>query len=111
MRRLSLPAIGIFFLFFTPLPSIRAQINVATIDKYKDQALDDLQSRREQYKHIALQIWGFAELGYKETQSSALHKKTLTDNGFTIKAGVAAMPTLAAWPVTPVVIIYLVRHP
>lgn len=93
MRQLSLPAIGIFFLFFIPLRSIRAQIDVATIDKYKNQALGDLQSRREQYKHIALQIWGFAELGYKETQSSALHQKTLTDNGFTIKAGVADIPT------------------
>ena len=93
MRRLSLPAIGILYLFFISLSSIHAQNNTAAIDKYKDQALDDLQSRREQYKHIALQIWGFAELGYKETQSSTLHQKTLADNGFTVKAGVAGIPT------------------
>jgi aminobenzoyl-glutamate utilization protein B len=93
MRRLVPLATGIVFLFFAPISSIHAQINTATIDKYKNQALDDLQARREQYKHIALQIWGFAELGYKETQSSALHQKTLTDNGFTVQPGVAGIPT------------------
>jgi aminobenzoyl-glutamate utilization protein B len=93
MRRLLLPGIGLSVLFSLLCSSLYAQVNTAAIEKYKNQALDDLQARREQYKQIALQIWGFAELGYKETQSSALHQKTLTDNGFTVQAGVAGIPT------------------
>ena len=61
--------------------------------KYKAQALTDLQSQYPQYKDIALQIWGYAEVGYKESKSSALHQKTLADNGFNVQAGVAGLPT------------------
>lgn len=93
MRRLSLPVIGILLLFIGPTQVACAQPDAPNISKYKTQALSDLQSRREQYKQIALKIWGYAELGYKETQSSALHQKTLADNGFTIQTGVAGMPT------------------
>lgn len=53
-------------------------------------AMDD---KYEQYKSIALDIWNYAELGYKETQSSALLQKTLVDNGFEVKPGVAGIPT------------------
>ena len=41
----------------------------------------------------ALKIWTFAEIGYHETQSSALLQATLKDAGFTVKSGVAGMPT------------------
>ena len=63
---------------------------VATI---KTQALQDLQARYADYRQVALSIWGFAEVGYKETKSSALLQKTLKDNGFTVQAGVADIPT------------------
>jgi aminobenzoyl-glutamate utilization protein B len=66
---------------------------VGPAGKYKSQAITDLQSQYEFYKGIATQIWAYAEVGYKETQSSALHQKTLTDNGFTVQAGVAGLPT------------------
>ena len=45
------------------------------------------------YKDIALQIWNYAEVGYKEVKSAALLQKTLSDNGFDVKAGVAGIPT------------------
>ncbi len=41
----------------------------------------------------ALQIWKFAELGYQETQSSALLQQRLKAAGFEIKTGVAGEPT------------------
>lgn len=59
----------------------------------KVQANQDIQSGYTVYKDIALKIWNFAELGYKEVQSSALLQKTLSDQGFTIQSGVADIPT------------------
>ena len=59
----------------------------------KSQAVTEIQSRYADYKKIALQIWEYAEVGYKEVKSSALLQKTLSDNGFTVKAGVADIPT------------------
>ncbi len=77
------------------ITSIHAQKkkNNDASDKLKTQAITDIQSKYDDYKKIALQIWGFAEVGYKETQSSALHQKTLSANGFTLQSGVAEIPT------------------
>ncbi|OGX82563.1 amidohydrolase [Hymenobacter glacialis] len=65
----------------------------ADVEAMKAQAQQDLQSRYNEYRQVAQRIWGFAEVGYKETQSSALLQKTLRDNGFTVQAGVADIPT------------------
>ncbi|OGX87025.1 amidohydrolase [Hymenobacter lapidarius] len=65
----------------------------ADVEAMKAQAQQDLQSRYNEYRQVAQRIWGFAEVGYKETQSSALLQKTLRDNGFAVQAGVADIPT------------------
>lgn len=62
-------------------------------ESLKEQAKTDIQAQYNQYKDIALQIWNYAEVGYKEVKSSALLQKTLADNGFEVKAGVAEIPT------------------
>ncbi len=62
-------------------------------DPLKTQAMADLQAGYADYKKVALQIWEYAEVGYKEVKSSALLQKTLSDNGFDVKAGVADIPT------------------
>ncbi len=62
-------------------------------DDLKSDAMESLDARYAEYKNIALNIWNFAELGYKETQSSALLQKTLRDNGFEVNAPVAGIPT------------------
>jgi aminobenzoyl-glutamate utilization protein B len=59
----------------------------------KQQAAAQIQSKYDDYKKIALQIWDYAEVGYKEVKSSALLQKTLSDAGFSVKAGVADIPT------------------
>jgi aminobenzoyl-glutamate utilization protein B len=59
----------------------------------KTQAMQELQAHYTDYRLLAQRIWGFAELGYKETQSSALLQKTLRDHGFVVQAGVAGIPT------------------
>ena len=61
--------------------------------KLKEEAIQYLQSRADQYKRNAMDIWSFAELGYKEIKSAALHQQTLKENGFTVEAGVAEIPT------------------
>lgn len=61
--------------------------------KTKPEILKSLDSKAEQYSIIAKKIWDFAEVGYKETQSSALLQQTLQDAGFTIQTNVAGMPT------------------
>jgi aminobenzoyl-glutamate utilization protein B len=59
----------------------------------KEAALKDIAAKHDQYKDIALQIWNYAEVGYKEVKSSALLQKTLSENGFDVQAGVAGIPT------------------
>ena len=55
--------------------------------------LADVEAHRAIDADTALAIWGYAEVGYQEKQSSALLQKVLTDAGFTVTAGVADIPT------------------
>ncbi len=72
-----------------------AQKKKSTIsnDAIKEQAIKDIQNKYNDYKRIALQIWDYSEVGYKEVKSSALHQKTLSENDFKVEAGVADIPT------------------
>ncbi|GAC1367840.1 MAG: M20 family metallopeptidase [Hymenobacter sp.] len=65
----------------------------APVEAVKTQALKEIQDHYADYRQLALQIWGFAEVGYKESKSSALLQKTLRDHGFAVQAGVAGIPT------------------
>ncbi len=66
---------------------------ISPVDLLKSDAEQDIQSQYDLYKKTALQIWGFAEVGYKEVKSSALLQTLLSDQGFTVQAGVADEPT------------------
>ena len=61
--------------------------------KTKPEILKALDAKAGQYSEIAKSIWGYAEVGYKEVQSSALLQKTLTDAGFAVQNNIAGMPT------------------
>lgn len=61
--------------------------------KTKQDVIKSIDSKFDQYSNVAQQIWGFAEVGFQETQSSNLLQKTLSDAGFKIERGVASMPT------------------
>ena len=75
--------------------SVSAQNNSNTklVNNLKKEASENIQTGYDAYKSIALNIWGFAEVGYKEVKSSALLQTTLKNNGFNVEAGVAGMPT------------------
>ena len=64
-----------------------------------DQVLSALDLKRDAYAGIANQIWTFAELGYQEEKSSALLQQELRAAGFTVRSGVADIPTafVASW--------------
>lgn len=59
----------------------------------KKSVLQKLDSQSEKFSDIAMEIWGLAEMGYQEEKSSALLQKTLSDEGFTVKSGIADIPT------------------
>lgn len=54
---------------------------------------EGIDSKRALYTDVARQIWNFAEVGYRESKSSALLADTLSAAGFTIRKGVADIPT------------------
>lgn len=61
--------------------------------KKTEDVIRKLDSQTEAYSAIAQNIWDLAEMGYQEEKSSALLQQTLSDAGFTIKKGVAGIPT------------------
>lgn len=68
----------------------QTKINLASV---KSQAFNDLNAEKDHYKKIALQIWDYAELGYKEVRSSTILQDELKAQGFTVESGVAGIPT------------------
>ena len=59
--------------------------SVAALNATKDAAIKSLTVNYEADKTTALQIWDFAEVGYKENKSAALHIQHLKEAGFTLK--------------------------
>lgn len=59
----------------------------------KDAVVRAIDSRQAHYTDVAHQIWTYAEVGFKETKSSALLQQELESAGFSVEPGVAGMPT------------------
>jgi aminobenzoyl-glutamate utilization protein B len=74
-------------------------ISVATVSAQQPIAPDRaalisaIDAKREKYAGVAKEIWGFAEVGFQETKSSALLQQQLKAAGFQVTAGVAGIPT------------------
>ena len=77
---------------YTPiiLLLLSCPLGAAAQDFSVTDAVDGYGSR---YIDIAQQIWEWAELGYQEERSAALLQDALREEGFTLEAGVAGMPT------------------
>ena len=65
----------------------------------KEDVLRRMEAKAPYYGEISRKIWEFAEVGYKETSSSALLREELRRAGFRVEDGVAGMPTafVATW--------------
>lgn len=60
----------------------------------RDQILvESIEQNLDTYRKLAMEIWGYAEVGYQEYQSSRALQQMLTTSGFTIQPAVAGMPT------------------
>jgi aminobenzoyl-glutamate utilization protein B len=83
------------FLFFIAsyIGMAQGSASAKTIDGLKNEVAKSIQANYESYKKIALAIWDYAEVGYKETKSSTLLENTLRENGFAVEAGVVGIPT------------------
>jgi aminobenzoyl-glutamate utilization protein B len=62
-------------------------------DSDKLRVIKRINSLESTYGQIAQKIWNYAEVGYKEKQSSLLLQETLRQAGFQVEAGVADIPT------------------
>ncbi|MBL7864378.1 MAG: amidohydrolase [Cyclobacteriaceae bacterium] len=62
-------------------------------DKDKQFILNEIDKHAATYKKVSRDIWGFAELGFNETKSTAELQDLLKKAGFTVEAGVSGMPT------------------
>ena len=60
---------------------------------YSDALLDSIYTHKAKFENVALEIWNYAELGYQEEKSSSLLAKSLEDEGFVIKRGLAGIPS------------------
>ena len=58
-----------------------------------DGVLASIDAKFDAYDRLQKQVWGFAEVGFQETASSAALRAALEQAGFTVKAGVADEPT------------------
>ena len=72
---------------------------LATAQTPHDAVAAHIEAKATDYASVAQQIWDLAEVGYQETESSALLKAQLASAGFQIEEGVAGMPTafIASW--------------
>ena len=73
--------------------------SLAAQAKGTEAMLASIDAKGSAYAGIAKQIWGFAEVGYQETKSSALLQDQLRGAGFRVESGVAEIPTafVATW--------------
>ena len=85
--------LALFLLLTTASFAQKKKTVVPGNEPLKTESMKMLEGGYEQYKQIALQIWDHAELGYKEVKSTALLQQTLKNEGFTVEAGVADIPT------------------
>lgn len=52
-----------------------------------------IESNRSMFTHLSNEVWGYAELGYKEFESSKALEDALEEGGFKLERGVADIPT------------------
>ena len=72
--------------------------STARLDALKTEVLRDVDSRSAFTQQMIDQIFSFGELGFQETETSKYLIGVLRKNGFTVKEGIAGIPT--AWVAT-----------
>lgn len=85
------------FLLLAPSLALLAAVPLAAQEPVDPIAT--VEAEAERTERVAKQIWDYAEVGYLELRSSNLLKDELRGEGFSIKEGVAGIPTafIAEW--------------
>lgn len=79
--------------YISPILAILVLSGTALAQKTKQDLIKSIDSHGDQYRAAAQKIWGFAEVGFQETQSSAVLQQMLKEAGFTVQDNIAGMPT------------------
>ena len=80
-------------LLLSALALLPVAANAAISDADRGAITRAVDGRAPVLAETAKAIWNFAEVGYQENRSAALLQKQLQAAGFTVKPGVAGMPT------------------
>jgi len=82
-----------YLLAISTLLAVAGQQAIQAQSPDRQAVLASIDSRARQYADVAMKIWECAEVGYQEQKSSALLQEQLKSAGFTVKPGVAEIPT------------------
>lgn len=94
----SIFALVLFWANTLMLVPFAAVAQSAEVDSWKQQLLEDIDSRRHFTANVVDQIFSYGELGFQEFETSRYLVGLLRENGFTVEEGVAGIPT--AWVAT-----------
>ena len=74
-------------------------LSAEPLSKEKAAVVASIDAKQDQHVALSRDIWGYAELAFMETQSSKALQDMLEKEGFTIRAGLAGVPTafVAEW--------------
>ncbi|MGA2363128.1 MAG: amidohydrolase [Candidatus Aminicenantales bacterium] len=72
---------------------IISQLAAGASIKKKDEAVASIERHKAEIIHLSDQVWGFAETALLETRSSKALADYAEEQGFTVKRGVAGLPT------------------
>ena len=67
----------------------------ARLEEFKNEAVVDVESRRDFTQQMVDMVYSFNELGFQEFETQRYVTGILEDNGFTVEKGVAGIPS--AW--------------
>jgi aminobenzoyl-glutamate utilization protein B len=80
-------------------PASTAQKQDPRVEKLKQDAIAEVQSRADLAQQMVDSIFSFGELGFQEFETSRYLVDILKKNGFTVEEGIAGIPTafMATW--------------
>ncbi len=77
----------------------KQKLEAARLDALKQEAVADVEGRRDFSQQMVDSIFSFGELGFQETETNRYIIDILKKNGFTVQTGIAGIPTafMATW--------------
>ncbi len=79
---------------FAPLPvALALVVPAVAAQSVHERVVSSVDARIDVYESVALQIWEWAEVGYRESRSAELLSAELAGEGFSVTSGVAGIPT------------------